>query len=97
MSKYSLLQYPKNPKVGPNWSTRRDPLRFLIHSVANHQKIDHLVEKKLWKNLYNAEKTERGDHLGFLNIHSVAKLQKKLKGDPLGNFFSNKSLAMPKN
>ena len=37
------------------------------------------------------KKTERGDPLGFSNIHSVAKQQKKLKGDPLEkNFFSGK-------
>ena len=37
------------------------------------------------------KKTERGDPLGFSNIHSVAKQQKKLKGDPLGKkFFSGK-------
>ena len=28
------------------------------------------------------KKTERGDPLGFFNIHSVAKQQKKLKGGP---------------
>ena len=35
------------------------------------------------KNLTVPKKTERGDPLGFSNIHSVAKQQKKLKGDPL--------------
>ena len=33
-----------------------------------------------------AKKTERGDPLGFFNIHSVAKLQKKLKGRTLWDF-----------
>ena len=43
------------------------------------------------------KKTERGDPLGFFNIHSVAKHQKKCRGDPLGkNFFFEKSLAVPK-
>ena len=28
--------------------------------------------------------------MGFFNIHFDAKLQKKLKGDPLGKFFSEK-------
>ena len=36
--------------------------------------------KKKLKKSHNAEKTEREDPLGFFNIHSVAKLQKKLKG-----------------
>ena len=43
------------------------------------------------------KKTERGDPLGFFNIHSVAKHQKKCRGHLLGNFFSRKkSLAVPK-
>ena len=39
MSKYSLLRYPKNPKIGPNWRARGDSFTFSIHSVANHQKL----------------------------------------------------------
>ena len=36
------------------------------------------------------KKTERGDPLGFFNIHSVAK-NKKMHGGPFGeNFFSKK-------
>ena len=43
------------------------------------------------------KKTERGDPLGFFNIHSVAKHQKNAGGDPLGKkFFRKKSLAVPK-
>ena len=30
------------------------------------------------------KKTERGDPLGFSNIHSVAKQQKKIEGGPCG-------------
>ena len=42
------------------------------------------------------KKTERGDPLGFFNIHSVAKHQKNA-GGPFGEiFFSKKSLAVPK-
>ena len=42
------------------------------------------------------KKAER-DPLGFFNIHSVAKQQKKLKGGPIGEKdFPNKSLAVPK-
>ena len=40
------------------------------------------------------KKTERGDPLGFFNIHSVAKYQKIERG-PFGDFFE-KSLTMPK-
>ena len=38
------------------------------------------MKKKLKKSLTMPKKTEREDPLGFFNIHSVAKLQKKLKG-----------------
>ena len=41
------------------------------------------------KKSHNAEKNLKGgDPLGFFNIHSVAKHQKKCKGDPLGKTFS---------
>ena len=45
------------------------------------------------------KKSERGDPLGFFNIHSVAKHQKKCRGDPLGkNFFwKKKSRSAQKN
>ena len=36
------------------------------------------------------KKTERGDPLGFFNIHSVAKHQKNAGGTLWGNFFSKK-------
>ena len=43
------------------------------------------------------KKTERGDPLGFFNIHSVAKHHKNAGGDPLRKkFFRKKSLAVPK-
>ena len=48
------------------------------------------------KKSHNAKKTERGDPLGFFNIHSVAKHQKNA-GGPFGEiFFRKKSLAVPK-
>ena len=43
-----------------------------------------------------AEKTERGDPLGFSNIHSVAKQQKIEVGPFGGKIFSEKSLTVPK-
>ena len=46
--------------------------------------------KKKLKKSHNAEKTERGDPLGFFNIHSVGKY-KKMKVDPLvKNLFTKK-------
>ena len=40
--------------------------------------------------------TEGGTFLGFFNIHSAAKLQKKLNGGPFGKTNSKKSLRVPK-
>ena len=42
-----------------------------------------LTKKLTKKTKIEKTVTEREDPLGFFNIHSVAKLQKKLKGDPL--------------
>ena len=43
------------------------------------------------------KKSERGDPLGFFNIHSVAKHQNKCRGTLWGKiFFRKKSLAVPK-
>ena len=43
------------------------------------------------------KKTERGDPLGFFNIHSVAKHQKNAGGTLWGKFFfRKKSLSVPK-
>ena len=43
------------------------------------------------------KKTERGDPLGFFNIHSVAKHQKNAGGTLWEKFFlRKKSLAVPK-
>ena len=42
------------------------------------------------------KKTEREDPLGFFNIHSVAKLQKNLRGNFGGKKFSKKSRTVPK-
>ena len=66
-----------------------------IQSVAKHQKIGGRKNFYFRKKNLNAEKTERGDSLGFFNIHSVAK-QQKIEGGPFGEKFSEKSLAVPK-
>ena len=49
-----------------------------------------LVKNKFRKKVHNAENIERGDPLGFLITHSVVKLQKNGRRDPLGKFFSKK-------
>ena len=52
--------------------------------VAKHQKIEgenFYFRKKISQ---CRKKTERGDPLGFSNIHSVAKQQKKIEGGPFG-------------
>ena len=46
--------------------------------------------EKMKKKSHNVKKTEMEDPLGFFNIQSVAKLQKKLKGDPSVEFFLKK-------
>ena len=71
---------------------------FNIHFVAKHQKIEGEKFLVSQKNLTVPKKTERGDPLGFSNIHSVAKQQKNWRGDPFGEtfFFRKKSLKMPK-
>ena len=47
------------------------------------------MKKKLEKKSHNAEKTERGSPLGFLNLHSVGEYR-KIEGGPFGKFFSRK-------
>ena len=42
------------------------------------------------KKSHKAEKTERGDPLGFFNNHSVAKHQKNAEGTLWGNIFLSK-------
>ena len=66
---------------------------FVIVEGVLSQNIKKLKDGKIFifgKKSHSAEKkTERGDPLGFSNIHSVAKHQ-KMQGDPLGIFFSKK-------
>ena len=46
---------------------------------------------------HSAEKCKKGDPLGFINIYSVAKYLKKLKGGPFDNILkiSEKSHTVP--
>ena len=82
----------KEKKVSQCRKTERgDPLGFFnIHSVAKHQQFEGGKFLFSEKSLTVPKKTVRGDPLGFSNIDSDAKQQKKLKGDPLGNFFFEK-------
>ena len=45
-------------------------------SLVSFGEFGTFYEKKLKKVLQCRKKTEREDHCGFFNIHSVAKLQK---------------------
>ena len=87
---FRSLTMPKNWKGGP----------FEVFQHPFCRKTWKNWRKKLFsgKNLTMPKKTERGDPLGFFNIHSVAKHQKKCRGDPLGKnfFFRKKSLVVPK-
>ena len=47
-------------------------------------------EKKFSEKSLNAEKTEKGDPLGFFNIHSMVKHQKFEGGTLCGNCFFEK-------
>ena len=38
-----FLQYPKNPKVGPNWRARWDALRFSKFLPQNIKKIEDII------------------------------------------------------
>ena len=79
--------------------TERGTLRGFSTSILS-QNMKKMKKTKIFifgKKSYNAEKTERGDPLGFFNIHSVAKHQKNCRGDPLGKIFLSKnSFAVPK-
>ena len=58
-----------------------------------------IFEKKFFqKKSHSAEKCRRGDPLGLISIHSVAKYEKTRRGDPFETLiiFSKKSLTEPK-
>ena len=57
-----------------------------------------MEKKQIFEKVSQCRKTERGDPLGFSNIHSDAKQQKKLKGGPFEEiFFPKKSRSAEKN
>ena len=53
-------------------------------------------ENKISEKNLSAEKTERGDPLGFSNIHSDAKQQKNEEGTHWGKKIPKKNLEVPK-
>ena len=72
------------------------------YSLLQYSKIETFSKKRTeWRagaraKVSQCRKTERGDPLRFFNIHSVAKHQKKCRGDPLGKKFSKKSRSAEK-
>ena len=59
-----------------------------MHSVGKHEKIEENKNFHFREKISQCrKKTERGDPLGFFNIHSVAKHQKKCRGTLWGKFF----------
>ena len=87
----------------PKLSTFLSQLKGFCRKTSKNWRGKNLFSEK---NLTVLKKTERGDPLGFSNIHSVAKqlfvakhsVLKKLKGDPLGKiFFPEKSRSAENN
>ena len=77
-----LLQFPKNPKVEPNW--RAGALKggtfldFLTSIVVKHQKIEGApFGDFLGKKSHIAEKTEKGDRLVSPGTVCYAEKHKK--------------------
>ena len=74
-------------KVSQCRKPERGPFGVFKHPIccktSKKLKGGSFGEKKFRKNS-QCRKTEREDPLGFSNIHSVAKQQKKWRGDPLG-------------
>ena len=98
------LQYSKieNPKK-MDWVARRGPLARAPGALkgGHFRNCQHFcrswrgdpLEKNFFWKKSQWQKTERGDPLGFFNIHSVAKHQ-KIEGENF--YFRKKSLAVPK-
>ena len=84
-----LLQYLKNPKVGPNWHAKRgDPYGFFnIHCCKTSNKL----RGTLWREFF----PEKVSHCRFCQHAICRKTSKTLKGsqniNPFGEkFFSRK-------
>ena len=53
-----------------------------VDAMSKAQKTYNFEKKILSKKSHSAEKCRRGDPLGLINIHSVAKYEKTRRGDP---------------
>ena len=94
MSKYSLLQYLKNPK---SWTElvrlEGNDLRFFINSVAHHKKN---WRGTLW--LISFKKSllkKRGTRWDF-STSILSQNFKKIERDPLGKLVFRKKVTIPK-
>ena len=87
--KYSLLQYSKIE----NFSKKKFSKK--IHTQKNGPSgAPGPASTSPWRDqVSQCRKTERGDPLGFFNIHSVAKHQKIERGK---NFYFRKKISVPK-
>ena len=86
--KYFLLQYPKNPKVGPNWRAREDALD-LSSIPLQIKKMKGALRWQKFEKKSQMPKKLKGVPLGIFQ-HCVAKLR-KIEGKPFGEtFFSKK-------
>ena len=67
-----------NKQAGNGTSRRRLSLKNSkrLHNVKVFVNWGHFGGILFWKKVSQCQKTERGDPLGFFNIHSVAKHQK---------------------
>ena len=59
---YSLLQYPKNPKVGPNWRAKKGNIWNFLTSILlqNIKKIEGGDIKKFRKRISQCQKNWKG-------------------------------------
>ena len=67
------------PNVGPNWRARWDPLRFFIHSVANHQNIEGgpFGGKKVFEKSRTLPKKPKGGTLFSLARYCMFREKKR--------------------
>ena len=100
-----VRQYKKQAGTGPSrrhiqGSKIAKRLPSVKYSLLQYSKIENFSKKMdrvARAKVSQCRKTERGDPLGFFNIHSVAKHQKIAGGPFVGKFFfRKKSLAVPK-
>ena len=107
--KYSLLQYSKienftkfffSKKIHTQKNGNGDTSEIVNIFVAVEGVLSQNIKKieggkKLYfrKKISQCRKKLKGDPLGFSNIHSVAKQQKKLKGGPFGKKISGKKVS----